>query len=624
MADLLLYALVLLAASSLAVKNDILDSATESWIPDDDFAKIVRFSLPFSKCCNILFDGSMEDTEVLFRQFRSVYPYEYLLKQSIYDCNGYLLLGSSDEEIKKSLDKIPSLLWKTEILILVNNNVTNNSSLLDCSSYGTANVNIVSMSGIWRLSENYLKPRIFNKLDRYDGLKHEYDNFNFRGREMQICSVFRPPFTFFNHTINKVINGVQANVFVFDTDLQRDGIEMQLFLIIAEKLNFTWTIRKPEGKSLYGTRFNATVWNGGLIGMMHENKANMAFGGIWLIHEQHEFVHFSEPWYQLLVIFLVPRPRPTTSFWALTKPFSGKVWYLIASLLFLQSLYMYVRAQIDSKFPKRFRNFLVSLIDLIGTFLSTSVPQTTTNNKLGILLWQTAGWLIISAYCSSLAARLATLEYENRIDTMEQFIAANLTWGRIDQPPPFRDYFDLTDAYAAQLPNRFHLLNNVEEINKHIMDGNYAILGKILDDCFFPDDYVPNDKLKNFRLMGQSVGRFYAAFAIQPWLLMPVNRMMLLLKQTGIVNWHMRNVIRRRSSYNLRDVLVEHDGYDGSVQILGLTPLAAGFSLLVVGLSIAGLVFYLELKRATGSTSVYRVLRSIAGKRIERDLKNRP
>lgn len=26
-----------------------------------------------------------------------------------------------------------------------------------------------------------------------------------------------------------------------------DGIEMRLFLIIAEKLNFSWIIRKPDG-----------------------------------------------------------------------------------------------------------------------------------------------------------------------------------------------------------------------------------------------------------------------------------------------------------------------------------------------------------------------------------------
>lgn len=33
---------------------------------------------------------------------------------------------------------------------------------------------------------------------------------------------------------------------------------------------------------------------------------------------------------------------------------------------------------------------------------------------------------------------------------MEQFLAANLTWGKMGQVPPFRDYFDLT--VRARIP----------------------------------------------------------------------------------------------------------------------------------------------------------------------------
>lgn len=89
-------------------------------------------------------------------------------------------------------------------------------------------------------------------------------------------------------------------------------------------------------------------------------------------------------------------------------------------------------------------------------------------------------------------------------------------------------------------------------------------------------------------------------------------QIMLRLKEAGITIWHLRDVIRRRNSFNLRQLLIEHDRYDGSVQVLGLTPLAAGYSLLLVGASIAGLVFYLELTRAAGSTSIRDVRRSIA------------
>ncbi|XP_076549044.1 uncharacterized protein LOC117600898 isoform X2 [Osmia lignaria lignaria] len=480
-----------------------------------------------------LYSDSIEDWEALFSQFRSIYPHEYLLKRN--ECDGYFLLGSSDNEIMQSISKMSSLQTNKEILIIVNNNVSGDSNIFDGSMYEDANVNIVSLSGIWKLSENYLKPRVFTKLERYEEMVHDYNKIDFQGKEIQVCSIYRPPMTYFNRTINKTIDGSEVEVFIMDHELERDGIEMQLFLIMAEKLNFTWTIRKPKGNYRYGRRINETVWQGGMIEMLRNKQVDMAFGSIWLTYDQHAFINLSEAWYQVYLHFLVPRPRRTTSFWALTRPFSENVWYLLVSAIFLHSIYTWARAWLDPKFPKRFRNFLITLTDLIGCLLSSSVPKTMANNKLQILLWQTAGWLIITAYCSSLAAWLAGSEYESRIDSIEQFLASNLRWGEMGQPPPFRDYFDLT---------------------------------------------------------------------IIMW-----------LKETGITVWHLRNVIRRRDNYNLREVRLEHDGYDGSVQVLGLTPLGAGFSLLLVGLSIATFVFYLELKHAAKSTSVREILRDIDNKR---------
>ncbi|XP_076178737.1 uncharacterized protein LOC143152464 isoform X2 [Ptiloglossa arizonensis] len=619
--NLLLYTFLLSCATGPCKKSDIHRSRIESWITDRDLSTVVRLSFPSSKCCNVFFDDSIEDSETLFRRFRSVYPYEYLLKRSVHECNGYLLLGANDEQIGKSLDGVP-LLWKTEILIIVSNNVSNNSSILNDSLYGIANVNIVSMSGIWSLSENYLKPRIFNKLDRYEELVHDYNNFDLRGRELQICTIFRPPMTYLNRTVNKTIDSVQADVYATNNDLQWDGIEVQLLLTIAKKLNFTFTVRYPEGNTRYGAPHNATLWKGGLIAM-----ADIAFAGIWMTQLHRKFVDLSEPWHVLYIYFLVPRPRRTTSFWALVKPFAGKIWASLGALFLLAALYLYARAWIDSKFPKRFRSFFVGLIDLIGCFLSSSVPSTTANNKLPILLWQTAGWLIITAYCSSLAAKLATSQYENRIDTIEQFLAANLSWGNMGEPPPFRDYFDLTNPYSAQLPSKYRTVNNVAQLKKLITDGHYAIPGKIVDNYFFPDHDVPNNDLKMYATelqIDERIGGTFQCSFRAPAVASEAGeqgkcidrcnhriQIILLLKQTGITVWHLRSVIRRRTSYSLREVREEHDGYDGSVQVLGLTPLAAGFSLLLVGSFLATFMFYLEVKRVVASTYVRQVLRRV-------------
>ncbi|KAG6795400.1 hypothetical protein HZU73_09183 [Apis mellifera caucasica] len=583
----------------------------KSWITDHNFTEIINLSFSISKCCNVLLSDSTEDSEIFFDRFRTIYPYDYFLKRNTNEyeeeCDGYLLLGSRDHEIMEFIRKIPSLLWKTEILIIVDNDISIDSNILDNSIYGIASVNIVSTSGIWKLSDNYLSPRVFYKLDRYEEIKID-ENINFRGQELQVCSIYNPPMAYMNHTIRKTINGFEAEVYAMDNDLDWDGIEMRLFLIMAEKLNFTWTIRKPEGNYTYGKRFNETYWIGGIIQMLVDQKVDIAFASIWMTLDQNKFVTLSMPWYDVYLHFLVPRPHRTTSFWALKKPFSKKIWCLLLSALLLHSLYTYVRSWIDSKFPKRYRNFLITFIDLIGYLLSSSVPKTAVPNRVQILLWQTVGWLIIAAYCSSLAARLATWEYESRIDTFKQFVEANLSWGKSGQPPPFDDYFDLSDPHSAQLRNRYRQIENNTQLEKFIMEGNYAILGKIIETCFVPTDYITTESLKNYRLMRESLGHFYASFAIQPRLLKPINKMILWLKESGIVIWHLRDVIRRRGNYNFREVFIERDRYDGSVQVLGLTPLGAGFSLLLVGFFIATLVFCLELKHFVGKMCDLRIL----------------
>ncbi|XP_043589910.1 uncharacterized protein LOC122570923 isoform X3 [Bombus pyrosoma] len=606
----------------MADKRNIFLSKGKSWITDEYFTKLIKLSFTSSGCCNVFLSDTTEDSETLFSQFRSIYPSSYLLKSNTHDCHEFFLLGSSEEGIMESIKKIPLLQWNTEILIIVNNDISNDSRLLNNSVYGIANINIVSMSGMWILSKDYIKPRVFTKVDsitiffvkmqRYKEIQVN-DKVNLHGRELQVCSDYIPPMTYLNHTIQKTINGVQAEVYTMDSDLDWDGIEMRLFLIMAEKLNFTWTLRKPEGNYTYGYRINDTYWMGGVIQMIYDQKVDLAFAGIWLILDQETFVQLSEPWYQLHIHFLVPRPRRITGFLALKRPFSEEVWFLLLSALLLHSFYTYVRAWIDPKFPKRYRNFLIILTDLVGCLLSMSVPKSvgTTTHKLQILFWQTAGWLIIVAYCSSLAARLSSSEYEDRIDTIEQFVQANLQWGQTGQPPPFADFFDLTNPHAAQLPNRYRQVQNSTQLKQFIKQGNYAIPGKIMDTYLFPTDYISNEDLKNYRLMKEPVGHFYAAFAVQPWLLKPINRIILRIKETGIIIWHLRDVIRRRDNYNLREVLVEHDKYDGHVQVLGLMPLSAGFSLLLVGMSIATFVFYLELKRTAKTVSVRDRLRDI-------------
>lgn len=51
---------------------------------------------------------------------------------------------------------------------------------------------------------------------RYEKLTSEFDIVNMRGRELQVSSFHRPPFTYINKTIKQVINGTVEDVFPLD------------------------------------------------------------------------------------------------------------------------------------------------------------------------------------------------------------------------------------------------------------------------------------------------------------------------------------------------------------------------------------------------------------------------
>jgi hypothetical protein len=87
------------------------------------------------------------------------------------------------------------------------------------------------------------------------------------------------------------------------------------------------------------------------------------------------------------------------------------------------------------------------------------------------------------------------------------------------------------------------------------------------------------------------------------------------LKESGITHHHLVDVLRRKANFNLLSVLKEDDGVNRNAKVLGLTPLGAGFMVLVAGLLMSIMVFVCELKQAADSRSIRELLRDIRRKR---------
>lgn len=86
----------------------------------------------------------------------------------------------------------------------------------------------------------------------------------------------------------------------------------------------------------------------------------------------------------------------------------------ILGIIFLQSLYVYIKAWINPNMEPRYRSYITTLIELIARLVGTWAPQRINGLKIQTQLWHMAGVLVVTAYSSSLAARLTFPEYEDR------------------------------------------------------------------------------------------------------------------------------------------------------------------------------------------------------------------
>ena len=98
---------------------------------------------------------------------------------------------------------------------------------------------------------------------------------------------------------------------------------------------------------------------------------------------------------------------------------------------------------------------------------------------------------------------------------------------------------------------------------------------------------------------------------------------MLGLRESGLVRYHLDDVLYRRTFSALRDVKIEHDVNEGGPRVLKLVPLGAGFTLYFVGLFISTIVFYFELKSASRQRTIRETLQEIKNNRHNREIKER-
>ena len=91
---------------------------------------------------------------------------------------------------------------------------------------------------------------------------------------------------------------------------------------------------------------NGSHLYGGVIGQIIRKEVDIAITDLAFTNISHTFANVTFPYAMTYIGFLVPRPKPQMSFWALAKQFRLEVWSVLLLMLIVMSVYMYTRARL--------------------------------------------------------------------------------------------------------------------------------------------------------------------------------------------------------------------------------------------------------------------------------------
>ncbi|XP_055950962.1 glutamate receptor ionotropic, delta-1-like [Argiope bruennichi] len=135
------------------------------------------------------------------------------------------------------------------------------------------------------------------------------------------------------------------------------GIDIKLLQLLAEKLNFEYTIFLPKDDGRYGILYENGSWTG-VTGMLQRGEVDISTLYSPIIEERMPVLDFSLPYYTLEKTFATDLPHPQPNYTVLLRPFQLDVWIALATFLILPIILdkgVFQRQQLSKPFTNLFK-----------------------------------------------------------------------------------------------------------------------------------------------------------------------------------------------------------------------------------------------------------------------------
>ncbi|KAG8236921.1 hypothetical protein J437_LFUL016781 [Ladona fulva] len=326
-------------------------------------------------------------------------------------------------------------------------------------------------------------------------------------------------FATFNYPPYSVLEyNVSGNIENFE-----DGIEMRIAILLAQRMNFTWSLY-VDAENFWGEIWDNGSGNG-MLGAVSSEKADLAFAAIYLWEHEHDFVDYSETYVRSGITVLAPHPLPLPQWITPLLPFSKSLWIAVFIGVFLAAIALFTLARIHkyiniSKEPAdRYCDPSECLLRAIGLLAlapdPTPPPDSQTGLRQLLLVWLPVwGLLLATAYSAGLSSALAIPHSQPPIDTISQLAESQLPWAATHPAWAF-SLRGATDPIHRTLLNNFKVMNE-KELHAHSMGRSIAYaVERLPAGNFAVGSYLQGKALEHLRLMHEDLYYEYVVTALQ-------------------------------------------------------------------------------------------------------------
>ncbi|KAK3879798.1 hypothetical protein Pcinc_015671 [Petrolisthes cinctipes] len=316
---------------------------------------------------------------------------------------------------------------------------------------------------------------------------------------------------------------------------QRDnktvGVSMTLLQLLANKLNFSYTMTTRSVDGLWGTEENGE-WNG-LLGMIQHSHYHFTINSFLHTEERLDAFDVAEPiTYEEVAVFL-QKPAPLPKWMNLVRPFPIRIWGLLTVTLLLASGCFVLQAKVGGRGWNADMGPLRAILGQSSPYL--------TEPRLFAGLWLLICFVLTAAYTSNLVGVFTKPAFPPRLTTLSQLLNSEKRLTTPDVGTATAKFLkDETVPFIRAFRGRVDLYTNESQCVAATMRGTHGFLGStVYTSIIFANKY----KLRNWYRLEEpfnSYGKGWIYKKNMPFK-EEMNKYIRKLKEAGLMDFWQKN-----------------------------------------------------------------------------------